>query len=138
MNVIITGCLGHIGSHLIQNIGKIKKIKKIYLIDNISNNKFISLANLKRSKQKKIFIYDDLSDPKNFFNIKKIDVIIHLASITDAQKSILKKRDYIKNNLGSFQNIIKYCKKNKTRLIHISSTSVYGDPNKIVEENSKY
>ena len=43
MRVLITGCLGHIGSYLIENIYKIKKIKKIYLLDNISNNKFFIL-----------------------------------------------------------------------------------------------
>tara|TARA_B100000900_G_scaffold20746_1_gene16162 strand:- start:670 stop:1602 length:933 start_codon:yes stop_codon:yes gene_type:complete len=138
MNIIITGCLGHIGSYLIKNIDKIKKIKKVYLIDNISNNKITALSCLKKSKLKKFFIYDDLSNPNDLFSIKNVDSIIHLASITDAQQSILKKKDYIKNNLGSFENIIKYCKKNKSKLIHISSTSVYGDPNKIVDEESKF
>ena len=46
MRILITGCLGHIGSYLVENIYKIKKIKKIYLLDNISNNKFFSLSNI--------------------------------------------------------------------------------------------
>jgi len=36
------------------------------------------------------------------------------------------------------KNIIKYCKKNKSNLIHLSSTSVYGKKAKIVAENDKH
>jgi UDP-glucose 4-epimerase len=39
MNILITGGLGHIGSHLIANLGKIKKLNQVYVIDNNSNNK---------------------------------------------------------------------------------------------------
>ena len=92
MKVLITGCLGHIGSYLVENIHKIKKIKKIYLLDNISNNKFFTLSNIKNTNQKKIFIYEDLINPKHLYKIKNIDVVIHLASTTDAQNSVLNKK----------------------------------------------
>ena len=108
MRILITGCLGHIGSYLVENIYKIKKIKKIYLLDNISNNKFFSLSNIKKTNQKKIFIFDDLINPKHLFKIKNIDVVIHLASTTDAQNSVSNEKIYKKNNLGSFNNILKY------------------------------
>ncbi len=138
MNILITGCLGHIGSYLMKNIYKIKKIKKIFLLDNISNNKFLVLSDLKKSNQKKIFVFDDLVNPKQLFKIKNIDVVIHLASTTDAENSVLNKQKYIKNNLGSFNNILNYCKKNKAKLIHISSTSVYGKQTNFVDERSKF
>ena len=35
MNIIITGSLGHIGTYLLFNSHKLKKIKKIYAIDKI-------------------------------------------------------------------------------------------------------
>ena len=40
-----------------------------------------------------------------------------------------------KNNLGIFNNIVKYCEKNSSKLIHISSTSVYGEQKGLVNEN---
>ena len=138
MKILITGCLGHIGSYLVKNIHKIKKIKKIYLLDNISNNKFFTLSNIKNTNQNKIFIYDNLINPKHLYKIRKVDVVIHLASTTDAQKSVLNKKKYIQNNLGSFNNIVKYCKKTKAKLIHISSTSVYGKQTEFVDEQSKF
>jgi len=138
MNIIITGCLGHIGSYLVKNLHKIKKIRNVYLIDNNSNSKITTLSNVKSKKQNIHFIYDDLISAKKLFKIKNIDALIHLASITDAQNSVGKEDFYEKNNLGCFQNVVKYCLKNKTKLIHISSTSVYGDQSEIVTEESKF
>ena len=40
MNILITGGLGHIGSYVLENIRKIKNIKKIYIIDNLSTQRF--------------------------------------------------------------------------------------------------
>ena len=36
------------------------------------------------------------------------------------------------------KNIINYCKKNKSKLIHISSTSVYGKQADIVNEDDNH
>jgi nucleoside-diphosphate-sugar epimerase len=48
MNILITGVLGHIGSALLNNILKNKKIKKIYLVDNARSNNINVLFNLKK------------------------------------------------------------------------------------------
>ena len=34
MRILITGACGHIGSYIIENIHKIKKVKKVILLDN--------------------------------------------------------------------------------------------------------
>ena len=39
------------------------------------------------------------------------------------------------NNLNCFYTVLNYCKKNKTKLIHLSSTSVYGKQAELVDEN---
>ena len=39
---LLTGCCGHIGSYLADNVYKIKKIKKTILVDNIKSNRFCS------------------------------------------------------------------------------------------------
>ena len=43
-----------------------------------------------------------------------------------------------RNNLACMKNIINYCAKNKTKLIHISSTSVYGKQAEIVSEKDDH
>ena len=49
MKIIITGACGHIGSFLVENLYKIKKVKKAILIDNMKTNKFNSLFKLKKN-----------------------------------------------------------------------------------------
>ena len=55
--------------------------------------------------------------------------------MTNAERSFYNKDEMYKNNINSFKNIVDYCIKNRTKLIHISSTSVYGKNSKIVDEN---
>ena len=50
MNILITGGLGHIGSHFIDSIRKVKKIDKVYVIDNNSNNRINSLFRFNKKK----------------------------------------------------------------------------------------
>ena len=77
----------------------------------------------------------DLTDSKSLDDLKKIDYVIHLASMTNAEKSFGKKDIMYKNNIQCLKTIIKFCKRSKAKLIHISSTSVYGKQTKIVDEN---
>ena len=135
MNIIITGALGHIGSNFLENSYKIKGVKKIYVIDKL-DEKILTLVNLKL-KRKIFFINLDLS--KNQIKIKKtkIDLVIHLASTTNAAASIYDKKGVFKNNLSCFKNVVKFCKSKKASLIHISSTSIYGSQELYVDENCK-
>ena len=50
MNILITGGLGHIGSHFINLINRVKKINQVYVIDNNSNNRINSLFKFKKKK----------------------------------------------------------------------------------------
>ena len=134
MNILITGGLGHIGTHFLNSINKIKKINKVYIIDNNSNNRINSIFNYKLKKLN--LILGDLTDKKCFKRIKhKIDIVIHLASITDAESSIKNKKKIFENNYKSFLNIVQFSKINKCKLIHISSTSIYGSNKILVDED---
>ena len=137
MKILITGGLGHIGSYLLENIDKIKFIKKIYVIDNLSTNRYCSLFNLPKTNKKIYFYQNDLSLKNALKNFKKVDVVLNLASLTDAEGSLKIKNKIYRNNLGIFDNILRYCKKNSSKLIHISSTSVYGEQRGLVDENCK-
>ena len=135
MNIIITGALGHIGTYLLFNSHKLKKIKKIYAIDKI-DEKMLVLLNL-TLKKKVFFINQDLSKKKINLKNENIDFVIHLASTTNAAASLNNKKDVYKNNLSCFKNVINFCKKKKAKLIHISSTSVYGSQELYVDEECK-
>ena len=69
--------------------------------------------------------------------IPKANILIHLASITNAEKSFENRKEVERNNLNSFKNVVEYCIKHKSKLVHISSTSVYGPQKNMVDENEK-
>ena len=134
MNLLVTGSCGHIGSYVAENIFKLKKIKKTILVDNLSSTHLQSLFNSKKKNNLK-FLLRDLRKKDSLKNIKNIDYVIHLASMTNAAISFQKKKEMYKNNIDCMKNVINFCIKNKSKLIHISSTSVYGKQTDIVDEN---
>ena len=135
MKLLITGACGHIGSYLVEQVHKIKKIKEVILIDNFNAHRYHTLFNL--SKKVKFSFYNiDLSKTQ-LNKLKKTDFVIHCASHTNAQGSFSIKKEMFRNNIACMKNIINYCKLKKSKLIHISSTSVYGKQVKIVNEDDE-
>ena len=51
------------------------------------------------------------------------------------KKVLEKKNKMYENNIECLKTVINFCKKRKAKLIHLSSTSVYGKQAKIVDEN---
>ena len=133
MNLLITGCCGHIGSYLVNNIHKIKKIKKCFIVDNFNSTQINSLFNSKKKNNLKFYNLD-LTKKNSLNELNKIDYVIHLASMTNAAGSFNKKNEMYRNNIECMKNIINFCKIKKSKLIHISSTSVYGKQAALVDE----
>jgi UDP-glucose 4-epimerase len=95
MNLLITGCCGHIGSYLVNNIYKINKIKKAFIIDNFHSTQINSLFNVHKKNNIKFYNLD--LTKRNVLNrFNKIDYVIHLASMTNAAGSFNKKKKCIK------------------------------------------
>ena len=123
-------------SFLVSNIHKIKKIKKVILIDNFHSNKYWPIFNLK-NKKKFSFHKIDISKHSSLKSFNKVDLVIHCASYTNAANSFSIKKKMYKNNIGCMKSVINFCIKNKVKLFHLSSTSVYGKQTKIVKEDEK-
>ena len=134
MNLLITGCCGHIGSYLTDNVHKIKNIKKTFIVDNLESNRFYSMFNSKKKNNLR-FLIKDLTNKKSLDDLKNIDFVIHLASMTNAEKSFGKKDKMYENNISCLKTVIRFCKRTKAKLIHISSTSVYGKQTEVVDES---
>jgi len=133
MKILITGACGHIGSYFIENLYKIKKVKKAILIDNLKSNRFNSLFNTNK-KNKVEFYLKDLNDIRSLDQFKGISIVFHFASMTNAEKSFGKEKEMFSNNLNCLKTVIKFCEKTNAKLIHLSSTSVYGKQTDLVDE----
>ncbi|HUX55755.1 MAG TPA: SDR family oxidoreductase, partial [Bacteroidales bacterium] len=132
-NLLITGPLGHIGSKFIHSINTNLNIGKVVLIDSFLTLRYPSLFNLPMGIKFKFIEADILK--YDFENIlKDIDVVIHLAAITDAAGSFEFEDKVMETNFHGTNRIAEACAKTKTKLLFISTTSVYGTQNNIVDE----
>jgi len=139
MRILVTGCAGFIGFHVVNRIIKNKKFK-IYGIDNLNNNndqkkiKLSRLNYLKEKNKKFTFFKIDLSNfkkVKNNFIDYNYDIIIHLAAEAGVRNSIKNPINFFKSNLNGFFNILECSRFIKAHhLIYASSSSVYGNSNK--------
>jgi UDP-glucose 4-epimerase len=132
MNVLITGGAGFIGSHLADYLVSKKKIKKILIIDNINDG---SLKNLSKSfRSKKVFFYKkDIREFKKIESLfKDVDVVFHLAALSDVVPSIEEPIEYLDNNIMGTVNFLESMRKNKVKkIIYAASSSCYGISKKI-------
>ena len=134
MNIIVTGALGHIGSHLIRYLPHEFPNSVITIIDNMLTQRYVSLFNLPNSGRYQFKEMDittaDLDD-----TFKDADVVIHLSAITDAAGSFGNAAAVEFNNLESTKRVSESCANTGAKLIALSSTSVYGTQNQIVSED---
>ena len=134
MKIIVTGATGHIGSYLIRDLGLQFKESEIVMIDNMMTQRFASLFKLPKPGNYS-FIEGDvrLMDLNSVFN--GADIVIHLAAITDAAGSFDKAKEVEENNYQSTLKVANACIETGASLIALSSTSVYGTQNDVVDED---
>ena len=134
MKIIITGAIGHIGSYIIRDLGIQFPMAEIVMIDNMITQRFPSLFNLP-STGKYRFIEGDVTKMDLNLVFSGAEVVIHLAAITDAAGSFDKATEVEENNYQSTVKVADACVETDARLIALSSTSVYGTQNEVVDED---
>lgn len=134
MKILVTGALGHIGSHLIRKLPKAFPESEIILIDSLLTQRFASLFELPDNCNYKFFH----ADVRTFdFNTILDDdtFIVNLAAITDAAGSFENPEEVEKNNFDCTRVLAEAASQSGAKLIHISSTSVYGTQSNLVDES---
>lgn len=142
MKILVTGSAGFIGFHVCKKL--LEKGNTVVGIDNL--NKYYD-QNLKKTrlkilyktaKEKKknfIFFKADISKRgqiKKIFSKYKFKKVLHFAAQAGVRYSLKNPSEYIKSNQVGFFNIIDLSKIYKTKhFIYASSSSVYGDNNKL-------
>lgn len=137
-NFLITGALGHVGSELIREYSLRNDIGIIRIIDNLSTQRYCSLFDLPTTPVKIEFIEGDINNLELLRNaMKDIDVVIHLAAITNAPETIKKPEETRLVNLIGTENVLNCAiEAGVKKFIFPSSTSVYGEAEGIVDENT--
>ena len=137
MKILVTGALGHIGSRLIRNLPFSFPKSEILMIDNMMTQRYCSLFNLPKEGNYS-FIEGDITEIDLMSIIEGVDIVVHLAAITDATSSFDNAEQVEHNNLTSTKKMAQACSKKNVRLILLSSTSIYGDQKNQVDESCSY
>lgn len=140
MKILVTGGLGFIGSHTVVELQE--SGYEVVIIDNLSNSKqevldqITSITGIKPQFEK--FDLRDRNLVKDFFQINKIDGVIHFAASKAVGESVEKPLLYYENNLGSLLNVVQeMLESDSDNIIFSSSCTVYGQADELpITENA--
>jgi len=132
MNYVITGGAGFIGSYITKAL--VEQGHNVTILDNLNTGKE---KNLELIKEKINFVKGDIRDNKLLEEIMvDTDGVFHQAALASVQDSFSKPDEYHDVNVNGTENILKLAKKNDFKVVYASSSSVYGNPEKIPIEES--
>lgn len=144
MTILVTGCAGFIGSHLVEKLLKDKH--RVIGIDNFNDYydpkiKTRNLTNAKKNKNFNLVVGDilDFGLLTDVFKKHEIDAVVHLAARAGVRPSILDPVMYADVNKIGTLNLLNLSVKYKIKkFIFGSSSSVYGNSNLVpFSENNK-
>ena len=130
--ILITGALGHIGSKMIHSI-KPGEYEEVCMVDNLSTQRYASLFNLPKGVNFK-FIEEDILEADMIALTRDVDVVIHLAAITDAPASFERRKEVEQVNYEGTMRVADACIAAGARLLFPSTTSVYGSQSEVMDE----
>tara|TARA_B100000745_G_scaffold224268_1_gene149881 strand:- start:44 stop:964 length:921 start_codon:yes stop_codon:yes gene_type:complete len=127
MKYVVTGGAGFIGSHITEKL--VERGDTVTVIDNLKTGKEKNLGSV---KEKIKFVKGSILDVKLLEEIThNVDGIFHQAALASVQESFTKPDEYNEVNVNGTENILKFAKKLKIKVVYASSSSVYGNPKNI-------
>ena len=132
MKLVITGALGHIGSRLIRSLPP-GRFAEVVLIDDLSTQRYSSLFDLPGSTPMR-FVEADVCVADLEWEFAGADAVIHLAAITDATQSFAQRDRVEEVNVRGTERVARACAATGARMVFLSTTSVYGSQERVVDE----
>ena len=132
--VLVTGGLGFIGSHIVDEV---IKDNEVIIIDNKSTGK---IENLKYPNHENLTLIEkDLNEVNLDKVLINVDYVFHLAAMASVPLSIDNPIKSTNDNLNATIKLLNACRANKVKkIIFSSSSSVYGDNTNIPLKETEY
>ena len=127
MKYLVTGGAGFIGSNIVKKL--VSRGDNVTVIDNLNTGKEENLTSV---RDKIDFINDSILNTELLQQqTQNIDGVFHQAALASVQDSFSKPDEYNDVNVNGTENILKLAKKNEFKVVYASSSSVYGNPERI-------
>lgn len=131
MNVMLTGGMGYIGSHIAVQLASLGH--RVLIYDNLSNSSEDVLTQLETIIGSPVmFTRGDVRETEKLSKVlcdHKIDSVIHLAGLKAVGDSVNDPSGYYDNNISGAISLVKAMELSKVdNLIFSSSATVYGEP----------
>ena len=127
MKYVVTGGAGFIGSNIVKKL--VSRGDDVTVIDNLNTGK---KENLEVVKDRINFLNDDILNVGLLEKeTKEVDGVFHQAALASVQDSFSKPEEYHNVNVNGTENILKLAKENNFKVVYASSSSVYGNPERI-------
>lgn len=130
--IFVTGADGFIGSHLVEKlVSKGYKVKALSIYNSFNSWGWLESLPNKILKEVEI-VSGDIRDEDLINKLTKdVEKIFHLAALIGIPYSYNAPRSYIDTNVIGTLNVLNAAIKNQTKVIHTSTSEVYGTPKKI-------
>jgi UDP-glucose 4-epimerase len=130
MRIVVTGALGHIGSRLIRELPG----SDLVLLDDLRTQRYLSLFDL--PNHSRYFFHEvDVGSVALEPLFAGAGAVVHLAALTDAASSFERAAEMEDVNFGATVRVAEACAAVGAPLLFLSTTSVYGTQNDVVDED---
>ena len=128
-NIVVTGGCGFIGSNLTMELEKRYPKANITVIDDFRGSCFKNLLQYRGD-----FLPFSVTEKGWIETLRRkpIDIIFHLASITDT--TVLDEKKMMNDNVEGLRNILELAREKKAIVVYASSAAVYGSQDKAMKE----
>jgi len=139
MNILITGGAGYIGTVLTKHLVKRPEVDKIIVFDNLSRKNYNLFIGERLKPEGKVqFVVGDILDLRKLkILLKDVDLVYHLAARVTTPFANADADYYEQVNHWGTAELVGALEESKdTRLIYLSSTSIYGSSEEFITEKS--
>ncbi len=126
MKVLVTGGLGFIGSNFILKILKDTDFEVINLDNEFYGSNHTSLSSIKDSENYQFFKGDITNQNTVNKLVRDSDVVVNFAAESHVDRSISNVKPFVNSNYFGVFTILEAIKKEKKRLVQISTDEVFG------------